>query len=114
MYRIYHGLCREEEERLEADRRIPRSVSNSNTHERSRVFVMNMEAEVKVKPYPVPKHPKTHMERTESIKGETKEISKLTREQVNRLADSQRQLIIGTFAKMEANPVKIGLNILVK
>ncbi|RCN24712.1 hypothetical protein ANCCAN_29586 [Ancylostoma caninum] len=116
MYRGYHESTGEQEVHKEDfSSKMTRRVLDSHTNSKSKALVMNMETELKVKPtVPAIQINKMHMDCCKSIQGESDEITKLTRQQVNRLADKQRNIIIATFTKMELNPVKMGLKILVK
>ncbi|EYC43805.1 hypothetical protein Y032_0480g2236 [Ancylostoma ceylanicum] len=116
MYRGYHASSgKQEVHKKDLSSKMPRQTLDPHTSSRSKALVMNMETELKAKPVVPAIHTvKMHMERLESIQGESDETTKLTRQQVNRLADKQRSIIIETFTKMELNPVKMGLKILVK
>ncbi|CAJ0602327.1 unnamed protein product [Cylicocyclus nassatus] len=111
MYRVYHGTFGIKGARSNEDSSLPMDTTAT---ERSKALLMNMEAEVKAKAScPLSSQKRTHNVRTESIKGESNQISKLTREQIDRLVDEQRQLLIDTYKEMEKDPVKNGLKVLV-
>ncbi|KAK5975028.1 GLOBIN domain-containing protein, partial [Trichostrongylus colubriformis] len=54
-----------------------------------------------------------HEPRKDRIEGESDETTKKTRQQLRRLTERQRAILIRTFAELETNPVKNALKILV-
>ncbi|ETN74914.1 globin [Necator americanus] len=115
MYRGYCERCKKEMLREEDIRKITREMLDVRTNGGPKALIINTGAELNGRPMVLENGTeKACKQRRESIKGGGDETTKLTREQVNRLQDSQRQIIIDTFTKMEQSPIKTGLKILVK
>ncbi|PIO72258.1 globin [Teladorsagia circumcincta] len=72
-----------------------------------------IEPESTAKPSPSTRQAPKPIPKREKIEGESDETTRKTRQQINRLTERQRAILIKTFAELEKNPVKNALKIFV-
>ncbi|XGW30470.1 hypothetical protein V3C99_009444 [Haemonchus contortus] len=91
-----------------------RKMVNEERGSMAKCTPLVLEPEVKAKPCEASQRLTGHNRTKERIEGESDETSRRTRQQISKLTEIQRAILIKTFAKLENNPVKNALKILLK
>ncbi|KAK6015891.1 hypothetical protein OSTOST_18634 [Ostertagia ostertagi] len=87
-------------------------VVSSKINRISKCTVLNIEPEGRAKPSLLNHQLTEPVLKKEKIEGESDETTRKTRQQINKLTERQRAILIRTFAEVEKNLVKNGLKIL--